>query len=176
MNDKLKTEREQRIKELNGNNRLNNIKELGNKLKEKSKKVVQSQPKKFNKKNIFIAEPSIKEQQSKKLTGKAIDFLLEQRIKNNKLNYGELMQSNSAKKMKKWNQMLETEGNNVVNNLEKIKLEANLMNNKANNINQIIKLDSSNNYKNDELKTEASNYYINSINAKLKVLNKIISS
>ena len=176
LNDKLKTEREQRIKELNGNNRLNNIKELGNKLKEKSKKVVQSQPKKFNKKNIFIAEPSIKEQQSKKLTGKAIDFLLEQRIKNNKLNYGELMQSNSAKKMKKWNQMLETEGNNVVNNLEKIKLEANLMNNKANNINQIIKLDSSNNYKNDELKTEASNYYINSINAKLQVLNKIISS
>ena len=50
------------------------------------------------------------------------------------------------------------------------------MNNKANNINQIIKLDSSNNYKNDELKTEASNFYINSINAKLQVLNKIISS
>ena len=82
INDKLKTEREQRIKELNGKNRLNNIKELGNKLKEKSKKVVLSQPKKFSKKNVFIAELSIKEKQSKKLTGKTIDYLLEQRNKN----------------------------------------------------------------------------------------------
>ena len=176
LNDKLKTEREQRINELKGKNRLNNIKELENKFKEKSKKLVQSQPKKFNKKNIFIAEPSIKELQSKKLTGKAIDYLLEQRNKNNKLNYAQLIQSNSAKKMKEWNKMLETEGNNVVNNLAKIKLEANLMNNKANNINQIIKLESNNLKKNEELKTEASHYYINSIQAKLQVLNKIMSS
>ena len=176
LNDKLKTEREQRIKELNGKNRLNNIKELGNKLKEKSKRVVLSQPKKFNKKNVFIAEPSIKEKQSKKLTGKAVDYLLEQRIKNNQMNYGELMQSNSNKKMKEWNKMLDTEGKDIVNNLEKIKLEAKLMNNKANNINQLIKLESGNSNKNDELKKEASNYYINSIQAKLQVLNKIMSS
>ena len=176
INDKLKTEREQRIKELNGKNRLNNIKELGNKLKEKSKKVVLSQPKKFSKKNVFVAEPSIKEKQSKKLTGKTIDYLLEQRNKNNQMDYGELMQSNSNKKIKEWNKMLETEGSNVINNLEKIKLEANLMNKKANNINQLIKLEQGNNSKNDELKKEATNYYINSIQAKLQVLNKIMSS
>ena len=71
--------------------------------------------------------------------------------------------------------MLEGQGNNVVNNIEKIKLEADLMNDKAENINQLIKLESLKNPNKDELKKEASNYYINSINAKLQVLNKLIS-
>ena len=175
LNDKLKIEREQRINELNGKNRLSNIKELGNKLKEKSKKLVQSQPKKF-KKNTFVIEPSTKEQQTKKLTGKAVDYLLEQRNKNNKFNNGELIQSKSAKKMKQWNKMLENDEKNVVNNLQKIKIEASLMNNKANNINQIIKLEANENLKQNELKTEASNYFISSIQAKIKILNKIISA
>ena len=176
LNDKLKTEREQRIKELNGRNRLNNIKELGNKLKEKSKKLILSQPKKFMKKNAFVVEPSIKEQQKKKLTGKPIDYLLEQRIKNNKINDLELIQSKSAIKMKEWNKMLDYRGGNIVNNLEKIKLEASLMNNKANDINQLLKLESNDSPKQNELKIEATNYYINSIQAKLQVLNKIMTS
>ena len=49
------------------------------------------------------------------------------------------------------------------------------MNDKAENINQLIKLESLKNPNKDELKKEASNYYINSINAKLQVLNKLIS-
>jgi hypothetical protein len=138
--------------------------------------VVLSQPKNFGKKNIFVIEPNIKEIQSKKLTGKPVDYLLEQRIKNNKLDYQQLMQSNSSKKMKKWNKMLDEQGINIVNNMKKIQIEANIMNNKASNINQILKLESNNNPKNDELKKEATNYYINSIQAKLQVLNKISSS
>ena len=175
LNDKLKNEREQRINELNGKNRLNNIKELGNKLKEKSKKIILSQPKKFLKKNVFVAEPSIKEQQTKKLSGKAIDYLLEQRIKNNKIDNLQLIQSKSAIKMKEWNKMLDDKGSNIVNNLEKIKLEATLMNNKANDINQLLKIESNDAPKQNELKKEATNYYINSIQAKLQVLNKIMS-
>ena len=97
-------------------------------------------------------------------------------IKNNKLDYQQLMQSNSSKKMKKWNKMLDEQGINIVNNMKKIQIEANIMNNKASNINQILKLESNNNPKNDELKKEATNYYINSIQAKLQVLNKISSS
>ena len=125
---------------------------------------------------LFVIEPNIKEIQSKKLTGKPVDYLLEQRIKNNKLDYQQLMQSNSSKKMKKWNKMLDEQGINIVNNMKKIQIEANIMNNKASNINQILKLESNNNPKNDELKKEATNYYINSIQAKLQVLNKISSS
>ena len=175
LNEKLKIEREQRINELNGKNRLNNIKELGNKLKEKSKKIILSQPKKFLKKNVFVAEPSIKEQQTKKLSRKAIDYLLEQRIKNNKIDNLQLIQSKSAIKMKEWNKMLDDKGSNIVNNLEKIKLEATLMNNKANDINQLLKIESNDAPKQNELKKEATNYYINSIQAKLQVLNKIMS-
>jgi len=175
LNEKLKIEREQRINELNGKNRLNNIKELGNKLKEKSKKIILSQPKKFLKKNVFVAEPSIKEQQTKKLSGKAIDYLLEQRIKNNKIDNLQLIQSKSAIKMKEWNKMLDDKGSNIVNNLEKIKLESTLMNNKANDINQLLKIESNDAPKQNELKKEATNYYINSIQAKLQVLNKIMS-
>ena len=54
VNDKLKTEREQRINELKGINRLGNIKELKNKMKQKTNRIVQSQPKQFNKNNIFV--------------------------------------------------------------------------------------------------------------------------
>ena len=128
------------------------------------------------KKNVFVVEPTIKERQTKKLTGKAIDYLLEQRIKNNKINDLELIQSKSAIKMKEWNKMLDDKRGNIVNNLQKIKLEATLMNNKANDINQLLKLESNDSPKQNELKIEATNYYINSIQAKLQVLNKIMSS
>ena len=162
LNDKLKAEREQKIKELNGVNRLNNIKELGNKLKEKSKKLVLSQPKNFNKKNIFVPELSIKEKQSKKLITNNFDYLLEQRIK-------------SDKKKKDLNKMsLLTEGNNPINNLEKIKLEKNLMNNKINDINKLKKIESRNNSENQEVNKKISNYYINSIQEKLNELNEIM--
>ena len=88
----------------------------------------------------------------------------------------ELIQSKSAIKMKEWNKMLDDKRGNIVNNLEKIKLEASLMNNKANDINQLLKLESNDSPKQNELKIEATNYYINSIQAKLQVLNKIMTS
>ena len=162
LNDKLKAEREQKIKELKGVNRLNNIKELGNKLKEKSKILVLSQPKNFNKNNIFVPELSIKDKLSKKLITKNIDYLQEQRIK-------------SDKKKKDLDKMpLYTEGNNAVNNLGKIKLEKNLMNNKINDINKLTKIESRNNSENHEINKKISNYYINSIQDKLKKLNEIM--
>ena len=162
LNDKLKAEREQKIKELKGVNRLNNIKELGNKLKEKSKRLVLSQPKNFNKNNIFVPELSIKDKLSKKLITKNIDYLQEQRIK-------------SDKKKKDLDKMpLYTEGNNAVNNLGKIKLEKNLMNNKINDINKLTKIESRNNSENHEINKKISNYYINSIQDKLKKLNEIM--
>ena len=64
LNDILKTEREQRIKNLKGINRFDSIKELGNKLKEKSVKIVKSQPKNFDKGRIFIREETVAEQQN----------------------------------------------------------------------------------------------------------------
>ena len=172
LNDKLKTEREQRIKILNGYNRYGNIKELGNKLKQKAVKLVQSQPKNFKKNNIFVSEETVAEQQAKKLTGKPEDYLLNQRRKRQQMDYEALMLDNSAKKMKEWKDMLDDGGKNTYNKVERIKMQAAVLNEKANDINLIIKHEPSN-IKKDELSQEASNLYLNSIQAKLQILNKL---
>jgi hypothetical protein len=172
LNDKLKTEREQRIKELKGINRFDDIKELGNKLKQKSIKLVQSQPKNFAMKK-FVKEETVAEKQQKKLTGKPVDFLLECRKQKSKMDNNRLAQSNSAKKVKEWKEMLDCGGSNIVKNVEKIKMQAALMDNKANNINLRMKQES-NHVKKEELSQEASNLYINSIQAKLQILNKML--
>ena len=176
LNDKLKTEREQRIKELKGLNRLDNIKELDNKLKQKSVKLVQSQPKNFRKDKIFVLEESVKEKQAKKLTNKKpVDYLLKCRKKKAQIDTEQLMEDNSAKKLKEWQEMLEDGGINTYKNVEKIKMQAAVMNDKANNINQRIKQET-NTSKKDELSQEASNLYINSIQAKLQILNKLYTA
>ncbi len=173
--EKLKTERIQRIKELEGLNRYDNIKELGNKLKQKSVQLVKSQPKNFKKDNIFKYEETVKEKQTKKLTGKPVDFLLKCRQKKALMDSQDLMQENSAKKMKEWNDMLDCGGSNAYNNVERVKMEAAVMNDKANYINQRLKQEP-NSAKKDELSQEASNLYINSIQAKLQILNKLYTS
>ena len=174
LNDKLKTEREQRIQKLKGINRYENIKELGSKLKQKAVKIVQSQPK-TNKKNIFVAEETVAQKQARKLTGKPVDFLLERRNEKAKMDYETLMLDNSAKKMKEWKEMLDSGDKNTYNKVEKIKMQAAVMNEQANDINKLIKHES-NNMKKDELSQEASNLYINSIQAKLQILNKLMTT
>ena len=175
LNDILKTEREQRIKNLKGFNRFDNIKELGNKLKEKSVKIVKSQPKNFDKGRIFIREETVAEQQVKKLTGKPVDYLLLCRNKKSNLEIEKLNENNSAKKIREWKEMLDCGGKDVVNNVERIKMQVAVMDDKASNINIRIKQES-NNFKKDELSKEASNLYINSIHAKLQILNKMLDT
>ena len=176
VNDKLKTEREQRINDLKGINRLGNIKELKNKIKQKTNRIVQSQPKQFNKNNIFVVEETVAEQQAKKLTGKPVDYLLELRKEKSKIDLDKLIQSNSAKKMKKWKEMLDKEGNNIYDNVEKIKIQAAIMDDKAKNIKEILKHGGNKSPERDELNHEASNLYMNSIEAKLQILNKILNT
>lgn len=176
VNDKLKTEREQRINDLKGINRLGNIKELKNKIKQKTNRIVQSQPKQFNKNNIFVVEETVAEQQAKKLTGKPVDYLLELRKEKSKIDLDKLIQSNSAKKMKKWKEMLDKEGNNIYDNVEKIKIQAAIMDDKAKNIKEILKHGGNKSPERDELNHEASNLYMNSIEAKLQILNKILKT
>ena len=177
LNDKLKLEREQRIKELKGLNRFNNIKELGNKIKQKTSKIVQSQPKNFNKKNVFIIEETTAEKQAKKLTGKPVDYLLECRNEKSKMDSNVLMQSNSVKRMKRWKELLDSGGkSNVYNDVENIKIQAAVMDDKANNINKLLKNGGNLGPKKDELSQEATNLYMNSIQAKIQILDKLSQS
>ena len=71
--------------------------------------------------------------------------------------------------------MLDCGGKDIVNNVERIKMQVAVMDDKASNINIRIKQES-NNYKKDELSKEASNLYINSIHAKLQILNKMLDT
>ena len=114
----------------------------------------------------FVKEQTVVEKLQKNLTGKPVDYLLECRKQKSKMDNNRLAQSNSARKIKEWKEMLDCEGNNVVKNVEKIKMQAALMDNKARNINMRIK-NLSNNIKKEELSQEASNLYINSIKGKI---------
>ena len=91
------------------------------------------------------------------------------------MDYETLLQDNSAKKMKEWKEMLDSGDKNTYNKVEKIKMQAAVMNEQANDINKLIKHES-NNMKKDELSQEASSLYINSIQAKLQILNKLMDN
>jgi hypothetical protein len=175
LNDKLKLEREQRIKELEGSNKFNSIKELGNKIRLKKSKIIQSQPKRFKTNNVFVPEETTKEKQAKKLTGKAVDYLLNCRNEKAKYDNIALMQSNSAEKVKKWKEILNNEDNNLYDKVENIKIQAAVMENKAKSISKLLKNGGSVGTTKQELNQEASNLYINSIHAKLQILNKMLN-
>lgn len=171
-NDKLKSERLERIKILKGPN-FNDIKTLDIKLKQRANQLVQSQPKNFSKKNVFIKKETIVESQLKKLTGKPVDYLLNCRNEKSKRDLNELAQSSSEHKVKKWKNMLDAEGNQIINNVERIKLEAEIMDKKANFLQQRMRQQPKDSPEKVELNIEASNLYLDSIKAKLQILDKI---
>ena len=176
LNDKLKLDREKRIKELQGLNKLKGIKELDNKIKINTNRIIQSQPKNFNTNKKFVIEETTKEKQAKKLTGKPVDYLLECRLENSRIENEKLIRNKSAQKMKIWKEMLNDNKGNIYNNVENIKIQAAIMENKANDINKILKNGGNKTNKVDELSQEASNLYINSIQAKLQILNKMLTT
>ena len=177
LNDKLRIEREQRIKQLKGVNRYENIKELRNKLKEKSNKLIQSQPKNFNMKNKFIIPESVAQIQAKKLNNdnSKVDYLLEKRKERSLKSKEELHNSNSAKKYNKWKKMLDNGNDNVYSNVSQIRMEADLLQDKAQQKKELLRQEKGDNNvkKTEELSQEITNLYIDSIQAKLQILNKI---
>ena len=180
LNDNLRIEREKRIKELKGVNRYENIKELRNKLKEKSNKLIQSQPKNFSLNNKFKIEESVAQKQAKKLKNdnEKVDYLLEKRKKRSLKSPEELHNSNSAKKISKWRKMLDDKDENVYSNVNQIRMEADLLQNQAKEKEELLKQKKGdNNIKNtEELSQEITNLYIDSIQAKLQILNKLADS
>ena len=151
--DKLKIEREQKIKELNGIGRYDKIKNLSKKLKMISKKIYNSQPKNFKINNKLVIE---KINNKKIPLLKPIDYLAEIK-KNNEQN------------------QLSSRLNNDKRNIPDIKMEAKILEEKAKEKKLLLKYEKSsgNIQKIDKLSSEISQLYYNSIQAKLKILNKI---
>ena len=176
LNDKLKSEREKNIKKLEGVNKHKDIKELGNKLKQISNKIALSQPKNFQLTNKFIIDKADGgKRKIKKLVplDRYKDYLTEKRLKNNSR---DLLtpNANSYDKVNKWENMLNSD-KNVYNNIEKIKMEAQILQDKADTKRQLLKHEQGTGNINmvDNLNNEISNLYIESIQAKLQILKKI---
>ena len=175
LNNKLKNKREQNIKKIEGIDKYNDIKELGNKLKKLSNKIALSQPKNFKLSNKFIIEKAEGKRKIKKLVplDNYKDYLTEERIKNEKKN---MLTPNtkSYEKLNKWENMLNSD-KNVYNNINQVKLEAELLQNKADAKKQLLKQEkgTGNGTRVDDLNNEISNLYIGSIQAKLQILKKI---
>ena len=175
LNNKLKNKREQNIKKIEGIDKYNDIKELGNKLKKLSNKIALSQPKNFKLSNKFIIEKADGKRKIKKLVplDNYKDYLTEERIKNEKKN---ILTPNtkSYEKLNKWENMLNSD-KNVYNNINQVKLEAELLQNKADAKKQLLKQEkgTGNGTRVDDLNNEISNLYIGSIQAKLQILKKI---
>ena len=176
-NDKLKNEREKNILKLKGVNKQQDIKEVESKLKKKANKITQSQPKNFKLNNKFVlSEAEGGKRYIKKLVplDKTPDYLTEERINKEKNNPLTPM-IKSYEKVNKWENMLNDDKSNIYNNIEKIKLEADILQNKADTKKQLLKNERGSGNLNlvDDLNNEISNLYIGSIQAKLQILKKI---
>ena len=171
-NNKLRYEREENIKKIKGINKFKEIKKLGIRLKNISNKLVLSQPK-----NFPIKKTGIEEENNKRIIkilkplDKPIDYLAEERHKKSKEN-NYTPTYKSYFKENKWEDMLNS-NNNVYNNIEKIKMEAQILQNKADSKKKLLKNDAININSIDEANNEISNLYIGSIKAKLHILKKI---
>ena len=169
INDKLKFEREEKIKKLNGIERYNDIKNLGKKLKLISKKIYDSQPKNFKINHKLIIEDNINR---KTPLLKPIDYLSKARIINKKKSISPIRNVSCDKIINNENKINNQEDN--YKNIQNMKSEAIMLQKKAKEKKLLLKYekDSGNNDKIDKLNSEISHLYYNCIQAKLNLLNK----
>jgi len=170
----LQNEREVKIKKLLGIDKFNDIKQLDNKIRLNSQKISLIQPKNFDTSNKFSIDIASGRKKIKKLIPleRPIDYLYdnEKGIKRR----DNSPENNSYSNVHKWEKMLKDD-NEIYNNIEKIKTEANLLGNKAEAKRQILeyKINSGKTDEIDELNNEISNLYIASMQAKFQILKKM---
>ena len=170
----LQNEREEKIKKLLGKDKMSDIKELENKIKLNSKKISLIQPKNFDtSKKLSITKASGRKKIKKLIPlERPIDYLNDNEKGIQRRNKSP--ENNSYSNMNKWKNMLKDD-NEIYNNIEKIKTEANILKDKAEAKKQILeyKKNSRKIDEIDELNNEISNLYIASLQAKFQILKKI---
>ena len=176
INEKLKEQREQIIKTLEGVDRQNEIKKLSNKLKLKSIKLIQSQPQNFSKNNVLVIKETVGEQINKKISSNNrynnVDYLLDIRQKKiNSKSTGEKTEDSIDADLRKFKENLEKKGKEK--NTKKIKSSTN-----RKSVNKCdTKTGTDNIIENNNEKERAKNKkYFQSIEAKLKILEKYLNN
>jgi len=172
INDKLKSEREEKIKELNGIGRIKIIKNLGKKLKIIQNKIHNCQPKNFKTNNKLKIENNI---YKKSPLPHPIDYLAELRILKEKKQLNEQKRNNSNDKIHKYNNKLNNDDNkDLYNKIINIKIESKILQDKAKNKKILLKyVKQPINDDNFDKFNEISQLYYDSIQAKLKILNQL---
>ena len=99
------------------------------------------------------------------------DYLAEERNKKSKENNNQPTYKSYVNE-NKWENILNS-NNNVYNNIEQIKMEAQILQNKADSKKELLKNDAVDVKVIDDVNNEISNLYIGSIKAKLQILKKI---
>ncbi len=170
VNEKLKKEIEDRKKILAKEEQIHEIKNLTNKIKNKSNKI------------ISVPKVKITEMSKLKINEKEKEILSE-RKKNNeereKIDYLKDLK-NSKELLKKvdnnlkWKKILDNKTNNrnIFDNINDVKVQADKMQNEAKFKQQLYNMEN-NAEKYPQLSEEIGNLYINSIEAKLQILNRI---
>ena len=172
INDKLKSEREEKIKELNGIGRIKIIKNLGKKLKNIQNKIHNCQPKNFKTNNKLKIEKNI---YKKSPLPHPVDYLAEFRILKEKKLLNDQKRNNSNDKIHKYNYNLNNNDNkDLYNKIINVKIESKILQDKAKNKKTLLKyVKNPINDDNFDKFNEISQLYYDSIQAKLKILNQL---
>jgi hypothetical protein len=176
-NEKLKKEREDRIKTITGENRKEIIKKLNEEIKIKREEYKVPKVKVDPKKKIDIKkEESEKEKEKKekeeiKEEYRKKDYLKEFREKREEKKQKNLI-STSNTNNNQWKKIMNNNNRNFLENINEIKNQADKMQKEAQYKQQLYKMDN-NAIKHPEMSDEIGNLYVQSIQAKLEILNSL---
>ena len=172
INDKLKSEREAKIKELKGIGRIKLIKNLGTKLKIIQNKIHNCQPQNFKTNNKLKIENNINK---KSPLPHPVDYLAEFRLLKERKQLNELKRNNSNDKIHKYNNKLNKDDNkDLYNKIINAKIESKILQDKAKNKKILLKyVKHPINDDNFDKFNEISQLYYDSIQAKIKILNQL---
>jgi hypothetical protein len=172
INDKLKSEREAKIKELKGIGRIKLIKNLGTKLKIIQNKIHNCQPKNFKTNNKLKIENNINK---KSPLPHPVDYLAEFRLLKERKQLNELKRNNSNDKIHKYNNKINKDDNkDMYNKIINAKIESKILQDKAKNKKILLKyVKHPINDDNFDKFNEISQLYYDSIQAKIKILNQL---
>ena len=175
-NEKLKKEREDRIKTIAGDNRKEEIKRLNEEIKNKREEYKVPKVKVDPKKKIDIKKEELekkKEQREKeeKIEKNKKDYLKEFRMKREEKIQKNLINTDNLDN-NQWKKIMNNNKKNFMDNIDEIKNKAEKMQREAEYKQKLYKMDN-NAMKHPEMSDEIGNLYVQSIQGKLEILNSL---
>ena len=175
-NEKLKKEREDRIKTIAGDNRKEEIKRLNEEIKNKREEYKVPKVKVDPKKKIDIKKEELEKKKEKREKEEKIeknkkDYLKEFRMKREEKIQKNLINTDNLEN-NQWKKIMNNNKKNFMDNIDEIKNKAEKMQREAEYKQKLYKMDN-NAIKHPEMSDEIGNLYVQSIQGKLEILNSL---